>query len=49
MATVDTIDNPYALSGMVRDKDKFFGRTRELSAIYSRLRNMSSCNVHGPR
>ena len=43
------IVNPYAERGMIRDRTAFFGRTRELSEILSRLFSMQSVSVVGER
>ncbi len=41
--------NPYAERGTVRDAERFFGRTRELDEILSRLATMQSISVVGER
>jgi len=41
--------NPYAERGMIRHAERFFGRTRELEEIFSRIAAMVSVSVVGER
>ena len=41
--------NPYTSRAMIRDGQFFFGRQRELQSLYTRLQNMQSCSLVGPR
>lgn len=41
--------NPYSTSGTIHDPARFFGRSRELRFIFSRLANMDSVSVVGER
>lgn len=41
--------NPYNERGLIRQHEKFFGRSRELREVFSNLRNMQSVSVVGPR
>ncbi|MBK8903648.1 MAG: CHAT domain-containing protein [Anaerolineaceae bacterium] len=41
--------NPYAVRAVIRDKGAFYGRSNELTDIFTRLSAMQSCSIVGPR
>ena len=41
--------NPYAVRFVIKDPDAFYGRSTELSDLFTRLGAMQSCSVVGPR
>lgn len=41
--------NPFFNRGTITDTNYFFGRKTELRTIFSRISNLQSCDVFGPR